>query len=66
MAQSTDQEDARILLDISFRMNNVINDQYTLKLVDICFDDTLQIICKSFLYFAKILKVDNFQKWQKF
>ena len=60
MARPTDQEDARMLLDISSPMNNVINDQFTLKLVDICFVDTLHITCKSFLYFAKIWKIGCF------
>ena len=34
--------------------DNVINDQFNLKLVDICFNNMLQILCKSQLCFAKI------------
>ena len=37
MASSTDEEDARMLLDILSPINNVINDRFTLKLVDIFF-----------------------------
>ena len=43
-AWSTDEEDARMLLDIPYPTNNAINDQLDLKLVDICFDDTLKIL----------------------
>ena len=47
-----------MLLDIPFPMNDVINDQFTLKLVDICFDNTLQILRKSMLCIVKIWKID--------
>ena len=45
-----------MLLDILFSINNVTrqNDQFTLKLVDIYFDKTLQILSKSLQYFEKI------------
>ena len=56
MAWSTDQENARMLLDIPSPMNNVINDQLTLKLFDIYFDNTL--LSKSLLCFSKIWKTD--------
>ena len=49
MAQSTDAEYVKILLEIAPPMNNVINDQLDLNLVDICLDNTLQILCKSLL-----------------
>ena len=38
--------------------NNVIIDQLALNLVDICLDNMQQISCKSFLYIAKIGKID--------
>ena len=31
-------------------MNNTLNDQIALKLVDICFDNMLQIFCKSLIH----------------
>ena len=37
IAWSTDKEDARMLLDMPSSINNVINDQVTLKLADVCF-----------------------------
>ena len=46
MPWSADQEDGKMLLDIPFPMNNVINDQLTLKLIDIYFDNMLQISAK--------------------
>ena len=49
MAWSTDEEDATMLLDIPSPIDNVINVHLNLKLVDICFDNTLQILCKSLL-----------------
>ena len=54
MAWSTDDEDARILLEIPSPIINATNDQLTLKLVDISFDNTPQISCKSLLCFVKI------------
>ena len=48
---------ANMLLDIPFPMNNVIIDQLALTLVDICLDNTLQILCKSMLCFARIQKI---------
>ena len=39
-------------------MNYVIIDQFTLNLVDICLDNTLQILCKLLLCFAKIGNID--------
>ena len=46
MSCSTDEENARMMLDVPSPMNNVINDQLILNLVDICFDDTLQVLDK--------------------
>ena len=54
MAWSTDAEDANTSLDIPSPMNNVINDQSALSLVDICLDNTMQILNKSLPCFAKI------------
>ena len=54
MTWSTDEKDATMLLDIPSAMNININDQFTSKLVDICFNNTLQISCISLLSFAKI------------
>ena len=48
MVWSTDEDDAKMLLDIPFQMNYVIIDQLALNLVDICFDNTLLISCESF------------------
>ena len=45
-------------LDTLSTIINVINDQFNLKLVDICFNNMLQILCKSQLCFAKIWKID--------
>ena len=45
-----------MLLDM---MNNVINDDLALILVDVCFDNTLQVPCKSLLCFATIWKIDD-------
>ena len=47
-----------MLLDISLTKNYIIIDQLALDLVDICIDNTLQILCKSLLCFAKIGKID--------
>ena len=55
---STDADDAKILLDISFPMNYEIIDQLALNLIDICLGNTLQILCKSLLCFAKIGKTE--------
>ena len=46
MTLSTEKEDARMLFHIPLLMNKVINDQLTLKLVIIEFDNTLQILSK--------------------
>ena len=35
-----------MLLDIPSPMNDVINSNFTVELVDICFNNTLQILCK--------------------
>ena len=43
-----------MLLDIISTPNKVINDQLTLKSVDVCFVNTLQILCKLLLSFAKL------------
>ena len=45
-------------------MNYVIIDQLASNLVDICFDNTLQILCKSLLCFPKIGKF-NYSKITK-
>ena len=58
MVWSSDTYDAKMLLDISFPMNYVIINQLSLNLVDICLHDTLRIICKSLLCFAKIGTID--------
>ena len=55
--RSTDSDDAKMLLEISFPLNCVIIDQLALNLVDICFDNMLQISCKSLLCLAKILHI---------
>ena len=60
MAWSTDTEDVKMLLDIPSPMN-VMNDQLALNLVDICLDNTIHILRKSLLCFAKILRILNFQ-----
>ena len=57
MSWLTDEEDATMLLDITFTMNTVKNIQVTFKLVDICSDNMLQMLCKSLLCFAKIWKI---------
>ena len=56
MVRSTKTDDAKTLLVIPFPMNYVIIDKLALNLVDICLDNTLQILCKSLLYFAAIGK----------
>ena len=54
IAWSSDEDDARMLVGILSPMNSVMNDQLTLKLVDVCFDNALQIckivaeLCKNF------------------
>ena len=53
MAWSTDARDAKMLLDIPFPMNKVINDQLVFNLVDICPDNMLSLSYKSSLCFAK-------------
>ena len=47
----------RKLLNIPFPMNHIITDQLALSLVNICLGNTLQILCKSLLCFAKIWKI---------
>ena len=64
MTQSTHEEDAKMLLDIPSPVNDVVNDQLTLKLIDICFENMLLILCKSLLYFEK-WKID-YSKVPKF
>ena len=46
----------KMLLAIPFPMCYVIIDQLALNQVDICLDNTLQILCNSLLCFAKIGK----------
>ena len=58
MAWSTDAGDAKMLLDIPLSMNYVIINQLVLNLVEICLDNTLHILCKLLLCFAKIAKTD--------
>ena len=58
MAWLTNEEDSRMLLDISSPMNNIIKDQLTLNFVDISLNNMRQILCKSSLCFAKIWKID--------
>ena len=58
MVCSTNADGAKMLLDIPFSMHYVKIDQLALNLVDICFDNTLQILCKSLLCFAKLGKID--------
>ena len=45
MVWSTDVDDAKMFLDIPFRMNYVLINQLALNLVDTCVDITLQILC---------------------
>ena len=52
----SDAEDANILLDTPFPMSNVITNQLALNLVYICFDNMVQILCKSLVCFAEILQ----------
>ena len=59
MVWSTDLDDAKMLLDILFPMKYVIIDHLALSSVDICLNNTLQILCKSLLYFVKIGKIDH-------
>ena len=65
MVWSNDGDEAKMLLDISFPINHVILDQLALKLVDICLDNTLQMLCKSLLCFAKINREDCLSKMPK-
>ena len=58
-------EDAKMLLDIPYPINQVINDQLVFSLVDICLDNMLLILCKSLLCFAKIGKIDDYSKIAK-
>ena len=48
---SADADDAKMLLDIPFPMNQVITDRLTFNLVDICLDNTPQILCNLLLCF---------------
>ena len=59
MVLSANADDAKMLLDIPFPMHYVIIDQLALNLVDICYDNTLEILCKSLLCFAKLGKIDH-------
>ena len=52
------EKGAKIMLDIPSLMKNAINDHLTLKLLDICFDNMLQILCKSLVYIAQIWEID--------
>ena len=49
----TDADDAKTLLIIPVTINYVIINQLSLNLVDICFDNMLQILCKSFAMLRK-------------
>ena len=60
MVWSTGSDDAKMLLDIPFPMNQVITDQLAFNLVDICLDNMLQILC-----FAKIGKIDDYSNIAK-
>ena len=44
MVWSTGADDAKMLLDIPFPINHVINNQLAFNLVDICLDSMLQIL----------------------
>ena len=59
MVFSTDTDDAEMLLDIPFPMNQVITDQLAFNVVDICLANMLQILCNLLLCFAKIGKIDD-------
>ena len=58
MVWSTDADDTKMLLDFPFPMNYLIIDQLALNSVDICLNNTLQILCKLLLSFAQIGKID--------
>ena len=58
MVWSIDADDDKMLLNIPFPTNSVVTDQLALNLVEIYLDNTLMILCESFLYFAKIGKID--------
>ena len=58
MIWSTDEEDAKMLLDIPSPMNNVISDPFTLELTDISLNNTRQKLCKL-QCFVKILKTEQ-------
>ena len=47
-----------MLLGIFSTINNVLNYQLALSLVDICPDDTLQVLYESLPCFAKIRKIN--------
>ena len=65
MAKSSETEDAKVLLDIPSPMSNVMNVKSAFKLVDICLDNTLEILCKSmFFSFLNIGRLTN-QNFQK-
>ena len=59
---STDADNAKMLLDIPFPMNQVTTDQLAFNLVDICPDNMIQISCNSLLCFAQIGKIDDYSK----
>ena len=61
----TDADDAKMLLDIAVQINYVIINQLAFSLVDICLDNTLQILRKSLLCLAKLGKLD-YSKSSKF
>ena len=60
-----DTDDAKMLLDIPFPMNYVLIEQLSLNLGDVCLDNTLQMLCKSLLCFAKFGKIDYTQILKK-
>ena len=62
MVWTTDADNAKELVDVRFLMICAIIDQLALNLVDICFDNTLQILC--ILYYA--LQKLSTQKSPKF
>ena len=59
MVWSIDADDVKMLMDIPFVMNYVKIDQPALNLVNIFLNNTLQILCKSLLFFEKIEKIDR-------
>ena len=58
MIWSTTADDTKMLLDIPFPKKYITVDQLILTFVNICIDNTPQILCKSLQCFAKIDKID--------